>query len=121
MQPSLRQPQLDIEPLGKTLVIRFSHRDLVDEAMIEALGARLVRAIEQLRPARLVLNLSSVHWMGSAMVSRLITFQRRLKASGGELVLCGIQPDLLNKIFRNLKLHKVFRLCEDEKRALEAL
>ena len=54
-----------------------------------------------------VLDLSSVEYMGSAMLGLMVNARQRIKAAGGRLVLCGMSPWLV-QTFRTCCLERLF-------------
>lgn len=71
-----------------------------------------------------VLNFRKVEFLCSGAVGLIMTMNRQLRSSGGRLVLCSVQPNLL-RIFHLMQLHEVLIFANDEgeaiKRALNPL
>jgi anti-anti-sigma factor len=61
----------------------------------------------------LFLDCSTVQFMGSEMLSKLILLQRRLKQKEGKLILCGLRPEVWD-VLSWTKLDRFFEIKEDE-------
>jgi anti-anti-sigma regulatory factor len=55
--------------------------------------------------------------MTTAMVGKLVHLKKKIEAAGGRLVLCRLDPFLL-QIFKVLNLADAFSICDDEPAAL---
>ncbi len=67
-----------------------------------------------------VMDFAAVRFISSAGLGVLIEAQRRAQAAAKQLALVHLPPQLY-KIFKVAKLDQVFRLCQDENDALQAL
>ena len=110
---------LEISEVGDVTVIRFTDRKILDETSIQELGAELFSLIEQDERKKLVLNFTSVEFLSSAALGKLITLERKAKAHSGVLKLCHIRPEIY-EVFAITKLNKLFDIKEDEADALAA-
>ncbi len=107
-----------VEHFSAVTVIRFTDAELTDGETVQAIGQRMARLVDNLGPHRFVVDLGSVHRMGSAMLGKLIAFHKKVKQAGGRLALCSLTPDLYRK-FQHTRLHTVFRICPNEEEALQ--
>lgn len=62
----------------------------------------------------LVLDMRRVDFMPSAGIGMCLNLQRHAKAAGGTPVVYGLTGEM-QKIFRMMNLHKVFRIVDDAK------
>ncbi len=60
-----------------------------------------------------VLDMRRVEFMPSAGIGMCINLQRRAKTAGSTPVVYGLTTEI-QKIFRMMNLHKVFRIVDDE-------
>jgi anti-sigma B factor antagonist len=104
------------EAPGATVVTLLDHR-VSDDGTLQELGRELVRLVEVDGAERLVLDFSRVEFMSSAALGQLIILDKKLKARGGQLVLCHLRPEL-REIFVLTKLDRLFDVREDEAEAL---
>ena len=68
---------------------------------------------------KILLNFTSVDFLSSAALGKLITLDKKVKAHGGMLKLSNIQPDIY-EVFAITKLNKLFDIRDDEAAALVA-
>ncbi len=111
--------RLDVSDIGDVTVVRFRDHKIVEEISIQELGQELFQLVEVDKRKKLLLNFSTVDFLSSAALGKLITLERKIKASGGSLKLCLIRPEIL-EVFKITQLTKVFDIKEDEADALAA-
>ena len=75
--------------------------------------------MEQEKRKNLLLNFSSVEFLSSAALGKLITLDKKVKANGGRLKLSNIRPEIY-EVFAITKLNKLFDIKDDEADALAA-
>jgi anti-anti-sigma factor len=86
-------------------------------AEIERLVESLVRSRDV---PRMLVDMSSLDFITSALVARLITINRRLNEAKGSLVLFGLSP-FVRDLLVEMRLDGVFQIAEDEEAALATL
>jgi anti-anti-sigma factor len=69
--------------------LRSTQFDLIDELRQEMLAAA-----DETKAGKVVVDLSAVEDVGSASFRPLLSLRRRLHDSHGELLLCGMQPNV---------------------------
>ena len=69
--------------------MRSGDFDLVDEVRQEMLAAAALNGSR-----KIVVDLSAVEYVGSAGFRPLLSLRKRLQESGGEMLLCGLCPDV---------------------------
>ena len=109
--------RLQVNQVGDVTVVRFVDRKILDEANIQELGQEMFRLVEDEQRARLLLNFSSVEFLSSAALGKLITLDKKVKARKGKLKLSNIRPEIY-EVFAITKLNKLFDIKEDEADAL---
>jgi anti-anti-sigma factor len=67
----------------------------------------LIAAGEQ----KIVLNLEEVHYVSSAALRVFLVTQKQLKRSGGEVILCGAAPAVM-EIFKLSGFDRIFRVVD---------
>jgi anti-sigma B factor antagonist len=103
--------------VGDVSVVRFVDRKILDEANIQELGQELFQLIEEENRKSILLNFSSVEFLSSAALGKLITLDKKVKARGGKLKLSNIRPEIY-EVFAITKLNKLFDIKDDEADAL---
>lgn len=110
---------LEVSEVGDVTVVRFVDRKILDEANIQGLGQELFQLVEEENRGKLLLNFSTVEFLSSAALGKLITLDKKVKAHGGKLKLSNIRPEIY-EVFAITKLNKLFDIREDESDALAA-
>jgi anti-sigma B factor antagonist len=109
--------RLQLSQVGDVTVVRFVDRKILDEVNIQELGQELFQLIEDEKRKNLLLNFSSVEFLSSAALGKLITLDKRVKAHAGKLKLSNIRPEIY-EVFAITKLNKLFDIKDDEADAL---
>jgi anti-anti-sigma factor len=73
------------------MVLRLQAVNL-DRTAANELGADLVALLDQHRACRVVINLADVTKISSPVLAQLMAFDKRIKASGGRLLMCDAAP-----------------------------
>ena len=111
--------RLQVNEVGEVTVVRFVDRKILDEANIQELGQELFRLVEDDHRKNLLLNFSTVEFLSSAALGKLITLDKKVKAHGGKLKLCNIRREIY-EVFAITRLNKLFDIREEEADALAA-
>jgi anti-sigma B factor antagonist len=109
-------PQLHVVTSGGVSVIHFPGTDMSEEAAL-AIGRELYALAERPRSRRFVLSLGEVPCLSSAMLGKLISFDKKVKQSGGELRLCSLTSEVAAR-FESMCLDRLFHICQTEEEAL---
>ena len=111
--------RIEVSDVGPVTVVRFNDRKILDEAFIQELGQELFSLVETEKKEKLLLNFSSVEFLSSAALGKLITLDKKVKASGGTLKLSNIRPEIY-EVFAITKLNRIFDIKDDLSDALDA-
>lgn len=111
--------RLQVSQTGDVTVVRFVDRKILDEANIQELGQELFQLVEEEGRKQLLLNFSSVEFLSSAALGKLITLDKKVKAAGGKLKLSNIRTEIY-EVFAITKLNKLFDIKDEEADALAA-
>ena len=111
--------RLDVNEVGDVTVVRFHDRKIIDDINIQELGQELFRLIEQDGRQKLLLNFSTVDFLSSAALGKLITLDKKVKAHSGAMKLSNIRPEIY-EVFAITKLNRLFDIKDDEADALAA-
>ena len=111
--------RIELSEVGPVSVVRFVDRKILDEANIHELGQELFALVEQDKRMNVLLNFSSVEFLSSAALGKLITLDKKMKSAGGKLKLSNIRLEIY-EVFAITKLNKVFDIKDDEAEALKA-
>ena len=110
--------RINVEDVGDVTVARFVDKKILDETNIQVIGSQLFSLVEDEGRQKILLDFSNVEYLSSAALGKLITMDKKVKAAGGKLRLCSVRPEIY-EVFAITKLNKVFKIDEDQERALE--
>jgi anti-anti-sigma factor len=91
----------DLLEVGQTqgvTVVRFTRRTILDPALIEQIGQRLLALVQEHGCRKLVLDFTRVESVTSAMMGTFISLYHTIDDDGGRLAFCGVDP-FLQQIF----------------------
>jgi anti-sigma B factor antagonist len=111
--------RLEVREVGDVTVVRFRDRKIVEDINIQELGSELFSLIEVDNRDKLLLSFTSVDFLSSAALGKLITLDKKMKAHGGALKLSNIRPEIY-EVFAITKLNRLFDIKDDEADALAA-
>ena len=111
--------RLTVEEVGDVSVVRFLGNRIIDNLHIQELGQELFQLVETEGRKKLLLDFTSVDFLGSAALGKLITLDKKVKQHKGVLKLAAIQPEIL-EVFRITKLDRLFDIRDEEADALAA-
>ena len=110
--------RLDVSEVGDVTVVRFRDQKIIEDINIQELGRELFQLVEVENREKVLLNFSSVDFLSSAALGKLITLEKKLvKSHGGTLRLSNIRPEIY-EVFAITKLNRVFEIKDDEAEAL---
>ena len=109
--------RVQVNQVGDVTVVRFVDRKILDEANIQEMGQEMFHLVEEDKRKKLLLNFSSVEFLSSAALGKLITLEKKVKAHNGKLKLSNIRPEIY-EVFAITKLNKLFDIRNDEADAL---
>jgi anti-sigma B factor antagonist len=119
MSSQPRRRRLEVEHIGDVTVVNFVDRKILDEQNIQIIGDQLFGLVDTEGLRKLLLNFGNVEYLSSAALGKLITLNKKLQAVGGRLILCNIDPQIL-EVFEITKLDKFFNIQKEEQAALQA-
>jgi anti-anti-sigma regulatory factor len=107
-----------VEPVGDVSVVTFTQSDILDLEMIRELGEQLLGMADEGR--RILLNMSRVHRLSTALVGKVVALQNRLTKLGGQLAICQVAPHL-REALELFKLPRLVPIYAEEQEALEQM
>jgi anti-sigma B factor antagonist len=110
--------RLDIEEVGDVTIAKFIDKKILDENNIQIIGNQLFALIDEDARSKIILDFSNVEYLSSAALGKLITMEKKVKAAKGKLRLACIRPEIY-EVFAITKLNRLFKICEDQERALD--
>jgi anti-anti-sigma factor len=103
---------LDVDRQGNLTVATVTTRAVADEEAVHTLGEQLSRLASEVGHQRLMLNLGNVESLATKALGQLITCHKRIRAAGGRLMLCNLNPTI-HEILRTTRMDRLFDIWED--------
>ena len=107
----------EVETIESVTVICLNQISIVGPTSVETIGARLRELANDSSKSNFVIDFSQVRFFSSQMLGLLVDLWRRLKETGGCLVISGINPQL-NRVFRITHLDRLFDFYDDKQAAI---
>ena len=111
--------RLEVNEVGDVTVVRFRDRKIVEDINIQELGSEMFHLVDVDNRDKLLVSFSTVDFLSSAALGKLITLDKKMKAHGGVLKLSNIRPEIY-EVFSITKLDRLFDIKDDEADALAA-
>jgi len=111
--------RISLSEVGGVTVVRFVDSRVLDEALIQEIGAELFRLVEIQEKAKILVSFQNVEYLSNALLGKLITLDKKVKAREFSLKLASICPELY-EVFTITKLDKLFDIKGSEAEALAA-
>src|SRR5262245_65545644 len=119
-EPLPMNRRLDIDEVNGVTIARFTDKKILDESNIQVIGNQLFSLVDDDHRQKIILDFTNVEYLSSAALGKLITMDKKVKATGGKLRLCSIRSDIL-EVFKITRLDKLFAISENREKALEGL
>ncbi|RIK87426.1 MAG: anti-sigma factor antagonist [Planctomycetota bacterium] len=117
----MAKPQrIEVSESANISVVRFIDQKIIDPVAIQELGQELFDLVEKDERRKIVLNFRNVEFLSSAALGKLITFEKKAKRIGAELILTNISPEIF-QVFAITNLDKLFKIKDSEADALAVL
>ena len=100
------------------LVIYLQDARIIDERRIVALGQELTELVHDTEYKSVVLSFQNVGFMSSAMIGKLVAFQKKCESLDIKLRICDIGENI-DEVFKLMRLDKVFSVDKTEEIALK--
>lgn len=89
--------------MGEVTLVNFLDKRILDEQSVQAIGEQLFSLVDDLSRKQLLLNFGNVEYFSSPVLGMLATLNKKVKAAGGRLTVCNLDPQL-NELLRLLGL-----------------
>ncbi|MCH8852997.1 MAG: STAS domain-containing protein [Planctomycetes bacterium] len=111
---------LDVHCEGNVLVIAFKAPHVNDTSNLEILEDALREVLIDFEQRFLLLDFSEVEIIVSRMINSLVLMVKRVRAEGGQVHLCGLDPKV-ERVFKTMRLDRVFDMYESLAEGLETM
>ncbi|MCU0978618.1 MAG: STAS domain-containing protein [Pirellulaceae bacterium] len=99
-------------------VVTFIERKILEAAHILELGEELLQLAEKDENKHLLLDFSSVEFLSSAALNKLIILDKKVKSKSGQLKLCNMMPEI-REVFVITRLNQLFDIVDTREKAME--
>ena len=113
MTPQSDSAFFRVERAGEIAAVTLIRERITDEDNVDQFGQGLTDLVETGGVRRLLVDVSGLEYVTSSVLGKLIFLHRRLARDGGQMVLCGVRPTLLD-ILDATRLTTLFTIAEDE-------
>ncbi len=107
------------ETMGITIVL-IEDAALLDQVQIEKTAEQLYELIDEKARRKLVVDFRRVQHLSSQMIGVIIELHKKSLAIKGQLVVCGMQPNV-HKGFSIMQLDKILKIVDEETEAVRLL
>lgn len=119
-ETSVEFKHLVLKDRGEVVVASLKSGTIIDQNIIEQIGAELQHAaLEASGTRKLLLSFEHVQHMSSAMLGKLMMLHKRCKADKIKLKFCAISSNLM-EVFTITNLTRIFDIQKDEACAVDA-
>jgi anti-sigma B factor antagonist len=112
--------RIEVNESASISVVRFKDQKIIDPESIQELGEELFDLVEKDNRFKIVLNFGNVEFLSSAALGKLITFDKKAKRAGSQVILTNISPEIF-QVFAITNLDKLFQIKDTEADALAVL
>ena len=107
---------MKIDRMGEIVVVDLEY-DHLDADNIEIFKGDIIPLIEKER--QVIFDLNQLNFSDSSGLGAFLSCLRRLKASGGDLKLCGMNA-AVRALFELVRMHRVIEIYNDREEAIRA-
>jgi anti-sigma B factor antagonist len=101
--------RLHVDEIGDVTVVRFADAQLLNDEQIQAAGKELFALVEVHDRSKLLLDMSNIEYLASAVLGKFITLNKKAQSAGGKLVLCNVGEGV-GEAIRLSKLDRLFAI-----------
>jgi anti-anti-sigma factor len=99
-------------------IVQMTLPEYLDPAEFDRLNESLLGLFDIKKSKGWVIDLTSVDYMGSAMLGMMVNFRQRVQSVKGRMVLCGVSPRLL-EIIRTCCMDRLFPIAKSRAEAIK--
>lgn len=105
MVEGMEYRQLTLETQGSVVVATIVPKKILENTLIQALGHELFSLTEAASP-RIVLDFTSVEYIASAFLAKLMEMDRKVNDATGKWMICCVRPEVF-EVFQITQLDKM--------------
>jgi len=108
---------LVVSQIQGVTVVNFRDSSILDGVAVQTLGEELYKLVDEQAQRKIILDFGPVRFLSSSMVGVIISLNKKAKAIEGQMVICGLRPELF-KVFKIMSLDRVIPFAKDEQEAM---
>ena len=108
---------LDVKNINDVTVARLCDSRIIENQRIKVLGRELSRLVEIEQCKKVLLDFSTVDFLGSAALSSLLILANTAKKHECTVKFCSVRPEI-QQVFMLTKLDELFGIEKDEAEGL---
>lgn len=108
---------LIIQSYDGIVLVHVNKDRLLDAPVITAISVELMALLDRYPKPSIVLDLSSVAYLSSAMVGKLIALYKGVIGAKGRMAIAGVRPDLM-ALFKITQIDKLIRFYPDAQQVI---
>jgi anti-anti-sigma factor len=101
-----------VQRYDKIVLAEVKKERLLDPAAITSLGEALIAECDRTAKISLVIDVTEVGYLSSAMIGKLVAVHKAAKVSKGRVAIVGLKPTLL-QMFKVTQLDKLFQFAPE--------
>lgn len=109
---------IELDKVDDVSVVRFKDPKVMDPARIEQLGRELLALADGSVP-HVLINFENVKFFSSAAINKLIVLEKRMRASGGRIMLSNLRPEVRD-LFSYTNLDSMFQIKDEQAEAIDS-
>ena len=113
-------PVSELLNVNEDEILKVYIRDvrLSKDALVEAVGAELIKVIQNTSHQQVLVSFRDVSFMGSSMISKMIQLNKVCQRDGIDLRFCEMNANLM-EVFDLMQLHDLLQIHETEQEVLD--
>lgn len=111
---------LSIAKQDEVAIVTFVTSRILDQSNVQQLGEELDALVDEYELKRIVVDFSNVNYMSSAVMGKLVSLLKKVKAAKGKIALCCIEEGIL-EIFKIMRFDKMFTIYKTNEKAVSKL
>ena len=108
---------ISVSDVNGATVVNFTDKHIIQETGIKETGEELLSLVDKEGKKKILLDFSGVDFISSVLLAALINLDKKMRATGGKLAMCGMRPEIF-ELFCITKLDRLFDIHDDLQAAL---
>jgi len=111
---------IELDNVEEISVVKFKDQKVMDPGRIEQMGKELLTLVkEDEDTSNVLINFENVNFFSSAAINKLIVFEKRIRARGGQIRLSNLRPEVRD-LFSYTNLDSMFEIKGEQADAIDS-